>query len=335
MRSRKLLFDADALGQRATELKTGEVGVLRVGATPQAIENLLADFLSRYRKHHLGVEVHLVEDGGSRLPGRLERGDIDVAVMPAGEDRFRGRLLFPFHVLAVMPQRHRLSSRAVLDVTELADEPLLRLNSSFASHAWFAAACQVAHIRPRVLLESGVPQPLIALACAGHGVAVVPSAVQVHRVGVRVAVCRASQGIDRAMGRRRLGRAARPAAICGAIRRGTGSPMPAQLPRPRVRPPCAAAAAAKRAGQLMAPKCRLGVMSDKTQAEHNESASLIGRLGSSAFRLSTTAVSMSLTGSRFSSGRSIMGFEDEAEQSIGRPYSGPAAPPRAAVGNSL
>ena len=49
-------------------------------------------------------------------------------------------------------------------------------------------------------------------------------------------------------------------------------------------------------------------------------ASLIGRLGSSTFRLSTTAVSMSLTGSCFSSesapGPSIMGFEDEAEQSI-------------------
>jgi DNA-binding transcriptional LysR family regulator len=122
------------------------------------------------------------------LPGRLERGDIDIALMPAGEDRFHGRLLFPFHVLAVMPQRHRLSTRAVLDVTELADEPLLRLNSSFASHAWFAAACQVAHIRPRVLLESGVPQTLIALARAGHGVAVVPSAARVHGVGVRVAV---------------------------------------------------------------------------------------------------------------------------------------------------
>ena len=54
------------------------------------------------------------------------------------------------------------------------------------------------------------------------------------------------------------------------------------------------------------------------------SASLIGRLGSSAFRLSTTAVSMSLTGSRFSSesalGPSIMGSEDEAEQSLPRPY---------------
>jgi DNA-binding transcriptional LysR family regulator len=188
VRSRRLLSDADAIGQRASALKTGEVGVLRVGATPQVIENLLADFLPRYRKRHAGVEVHLVEDGGSRLSGRLERGDIDIAHMPAGDDRFHGRLLYPLHVLAVMPQRHRLSSRAVLDVTELADEPLLRLNPSFASHAWFEAACQVAHIRPRVLLESGVPQTLIALARAGHGVAVVPSAVRVFRAGVRVAV---------------------------------------------------------------------------------------------------------------------------------------------------
>jgi hypothetical protein len=53
------------------------------------------------------------------------------------------------------------------------------------------------------------------------------------------------------------------------------------------------------------------------------SASLIGRLGSSTFRLSTTAMSMSPTGSRFSSesapGRSIMGSEDKVEQSLGRP----------------
>jgi len=76
----------------------------------------------------------------------------------------------------------------LLDVTELADEPLLRLNSSLVWHAWFAAACQVAHIRPRVLLESVAPQTLIALARARHGVAVVPSPVRIPRAGVRVAV---------------------------------------------------------------------------------------------------------------------------------------------------
>src|SRR6476646_2338346 len=52
------------------------------------------------------------------------------------------------------------------------------------------------------------------------------------------------------------------------------------------------------------------------------SASLIGHSGSSAFRLSTTPVSMSLTGSRFSSESAPRpfhhGFEDEVEQSLAR-----------------
>jgi DNA-binding transcriptional LysR family regulator len=188
-RSRRLLFDVAALGDRASALKSGDIGVLRVGATPQTIESLLAEFLPRYRKRHLGVEGHLVEDGGARLPSRLERGDIDVAIMPAGDDRFRGRLLYPMYLLAVLPQHHhRLGRRTTLDVTELADEQLLRLIPSFASHGWFDAACRVAHVRPRILHESAAAQTLIALAKAGHGIALVPSPVRIPRAGISVAV---------------------------------------------------------------------------------------------------------------------------------------------------
>jgi hypothetical protein len=54
------------------------------------------------------------------------------------------------------------------------------------------------------------------------------------------------------------------------------------------------------------------------------SASLIGHLGSSAFRLSTTTVSMSLTGSCFSSESAPRpfhhGIRGRVEQSFGRPY---------------
>jgi len=54
------------------------------------------------------------------------------------------------------------------------------------------------------------------------------------------------------------------------------------------------------------------------------SASLIGRLGSSAFRLSTNysvdvAHGLSLLFGLGTKGPSIMGFEDEVEQSFGRP----------------
>jgi DNA-binding transcriptional LysR family regulator len=106
--------------------------------------------------------------------------------MPAGDTRFEQRVLAPVYVLAVMPPGHRLARRAVLDVGDLADVPLLLPRSDFGSRTWFDAACQVAHVHARVMLESGAPHTLIALARTGYGVAVVPSNAQVSRAGMRV-----------------------------------------------------------------------------------------------------------------------------------------------------
>jgi DNA-binding transcriptional LysR family regulator len=184
-RSRQLLTDVESLGERARALRAGQTGVLRVGTTPQAIESLLVDFLAQYQARHPGVEVHLVEDGGARLPSRLERGDVHISIMAAGNEAIHGRLLCPLYLLAVMPHTHRLSRRATLDITELMDDPLLLLGRGFASREWFYATCQVAQVRPRVILESAAPQTLIALARGRYGVAVVPSMVLIPRDRVR------------------------------------------------------------------------------------------------------------------------------------------------------
>jgi LysR family cyn operon transcriptional activator len=185
-RSRRLLGDAEALGERARALKTGQTGLLRVGATPQVIENLLADFLASYRRRYPDIEVHLIEDGGAQLPNRLERGDVHLTIMPASDQGFHGRLLYPMHLLAVLPEGHSLSGRTLLEIRELADEPLLLLRPGFATLAWFEAACHVAHIKPRVLLHSAAPHTIVALAKSGYGIAVVPSQMRIPREGVRI-----------------------------------------------------------------------------------------------------------------------------------------------------
>src|SRR5512134_1741338 len=141
--SRRLLMDADALGARARALKGGHTGILRVGATPMVVENTLSTFLGQYRLRHSGVEVHFVEDGGIRLLDRLDHGDIHLALV-VPDDRFRSRLLYPVHDVAVLWEKHRLSHRRTLDVAELAEEPLLLLHRSFGSRQWFDAACSVA-----------------------------------------------------------------------------------------------------------------------------------------------------------------------------------------------
>lgn len=185
-RSRRLLEDAAALTEHADALKKGEVGLLRIGATPQAIENVLAHFLAPYRRRHPGIEVHLVEEGGARMASRLRRGDAHLAIMPAGQPGFQGRLLFPMHAVVVMLKEHRLSRCKVLEVEMLAEESLLLLDRSFATREWFDAACSMAHIHPRVLLESAAPQALIALARANYGLAVLTSQTRFPARGVKV-----------------------------------------------------------------------------------------------------------------------------------------------------
>lgn len=176
--SRRLLMEADLLNVRARTLKGGQTGILRVGATPMVIENTLSGFLSPYQFRHPGVEVHFLEDGGLRLPSRLDHGEVHLALV-VPEDRFRNRLLYPVHNLAVLSSKHRLGRRRTLDVADLAEEPLLLLHRSFGSREWFETACNIAHIRPRVRLESAAPHTLIALTGVGYGVAVVPSTVLV------------------------------------------------------------------------------------------------------------------------------------------------------------
>jgi LysR family transcriptional regulator, cyn operon transcriptional activator len=186
-RSRLLLAEADSLTERARALEKGEKGMLRVGATPQVIENTLAPFLAPYRRRHPGIEVQLVEDGGNRLPVRLRHGDIQLVLTVVIDDAFLQQPLFPVYAIAVASKSHRLGRRRTIDIGELAEEPLLVLDRTFMGREWLETACHVAHIRPRILLESRAPHTIIALAAEGHGVAVVPSTVAVRDERVRAA----------------------------------------------------------------------------------------------------------------------------------------------------
>jgi LysR family cyn operon transcriptional activator len=184
-RSRRLLADADLLTEQARALRDGRKGTLRVSATPQIMTALLTSFLPRYRRRHSGIEVQLIERSGGRQWNQLERGETDLTFMPPGHAGFPGRLLFPIYTLAVLPKSHRLARRAIIDIVEIVEEPLLLLRPKFGSRASFDAACEVAQVVPRVLLECTAAHTLIDLTSVGYGVAIVPSIVAIQHQNLR------------------------------------------------------------------------------------------------------------------------------------------------------
>jgi LysR family cyn operon transcriptional activator len=172
----------DSLVSRAADLASGKQGVLRIGATPQTLESLISVILPRFQRKHPEVQISLVEDGSANLAQAVARGSIDLAV--GALDRERGLLsrpLFPLVVLAAVPEDHRLSKRAFVEMSEIENEPVMLLRKDFMTRKLFDGACQVAQIQPRVLIESASPHCLLTLVQSGLGVAIIPSTVRLPK----------------------------------------------------------------------------------------------------------------------------------------------------------
>ena len=189
---RHLLRSADSLRDHARLLVGGETGTLKVAASPQFIEGVMAGLLHRYHERYPNVHVTLIEAiAWPDTLGMLERGEIHLgqnllrAVNP-GDTRFTVHPLEVVDVLAAAREPFAAARQSGLDIGRLASHPLLVLDTSFVSRRTFDATCRLAGIAPNIVFESRTPHTLLAMAEHGHGIAVVPSAVQANRYALNV-----------------------------------------------------------------------------------------------------------------------------------------------------
>lgn len=189
---RALLNYAAALGERAQMLQRGDNGMLKVATSPQIIESVFADFLHKYADRYPNVQVKLFEAlGWPDTMGMLERGEIHLgqnllhAVQP-GDHRFGCHQLEAVDLLAACHTSLMLGSGGAIDIGHLAPYPLLLLDGSFVFRRTFDAACRLAGFQPNIKFESRGPHTLLAMASKGHGVAIIPSALQTDRYALRI-----------------------------------------------------------------------------------------------------------------------------------------------------
>jgi DNA-binding transcriptional LysR family regulator len=183
---RKLLGYASSLTDQAQELRRGDSGVLKVTAGAHMIDSVLSTFLHRYAEHYPNVQVRLIEGIGAQVLAMVERGEAQLginldAAVPAGNDHFGSRPLSPIEFWATGHTSLELGHGRSIDIRGLAPYPLLLLDSSFVFRKTFDAACRLAGLRPNILFECSSPHALLALAEAGHGVAIVHSYLRFHR----------------------------------------------------------------------------------------------------------------------------------------------------------
>ena len=180
-----------SLSERAQRLRRADTGILKVAVTPQTMEGVFSAFLHRYADRRPSVRIKLVEAVGQSLLDKLERGDVNLSVclmqtIQTDDHPFDSYSLPPMEFFAASHAKLALGTAGNIDIAKLAPYPLLLLDSSSVVRGTFDAACRLAGLKPDIFVESRSPQALLALAEAGHGVAIVPSMLPTHRHHLRV-----------------------------------------------------------------------------------------------------------------------------------------------------
>jgi len=182
---RTLVAHGQAVKERAQALQRGETTVLKIAASALTIEGAFSTFLQHYARRVPDVRLVLVEeDDAAEHLNMLERGEVHLSVnavnmIKPDEHRFASHPLPSFQVLAACARSVDIEPGRTIDIRKLVAHPLLLPSSSFATRNIFDAACRLANVRPNVFLASRAAQVLLALARAGHGVAIVPSILNV------------------------------------------------------------------------------------------------------------------------------------------------------------
>ncbi|MFZ0704248.1 MAG: LysR substrate-binding domain-containing protein [Candidatus Korobacteraceae bacterium] len=182
-KAERILRELDEAKTELLEMAGDEKGDVVLGIIPTIAAYLLPRLLKGFSANHPLVSVKVVEDITPTLLQRLHLGTIDMAVvaLPLPGSELASIELFEEKFYAVLPERHRLSSRKNITLAELNREPFLLLKEGHCFRDSLIAACHKSKVSPTVVFESGQFATILAMVSAGMGVSAVPAmAVQPH-----------------------------------------------------------------------------------------------------------------------------------------------------------
>ncbi len=176
-KAERILHELEAAKAELRDMIGNEKGEVVVGIIPTIAAYLLPRLLNDFTVRHPLITITILEDITPTLLQRLHQGTIDMAVaaLPVAGSELAGEKLFEEKFYAVLPEKHRLASRASIRLAQLNREPFLLLKEGHCFRDGLIAACNEARMSPSIVFESGQFATILAMVSAGMGVSAVPA----------------------------------------------------------------------------------------------------------------------------------------------------------------
>ncbi len=148
LRAEAILREVSDAKHEIQEMTGMDTGKLVVGAIPTIAPYFLPDRLASFSRRFPKVQLSVVEEITSVLLERLQAATIDVALMvlPVPGDQFTSRELLREPLYLVVPQTHRLSSKARVHLSDIEADPFLLLKEGHCFRENTLSACTRARL---------------------------------------------------------------------------------------------------------------------------------------------------------------------------------------------
>jgi DNA-binding transcriptional LysR family regulator len=177
--ARQVLADCEAGADAVRDLLGLRRGSLALGSTPSLTTNLLPPVIAAFHEAHPGLDLTLHEAGSQDLVDRLEKGEMDLAVviLPVNRPWVQTTELKEEELVLAVNSAHDLAGRRTIRVADLEHTPLVMFKDGYDLRETTLAACRQAGFSPTLVMQGLEMDGALALATAGVGAAVVPESV--------------------------------------------------------------------------------------------------------------------------------------------------------------
>ena len=117
---------AQAARDQARSVKKLDNLTLKIGAMCTIGPHLIAELMIRFGANHPGVQVELVDGGAPQMIDRLEKGELEIAIVGVPEElpeTLHQLPIFEERFVIVLPPNHRLCARNPVCASDLDKEP--------------------------------------------------------------------------------------------------------------------------------------------------------------------------------------------------------------------
>jgi DNA-binding transcriptional LysR family regulator len=180
--AQRMVADAAAARDAVNDIIGLRRGEVRLGATPSLCSSLVPAVLRTFRSAHPDISLYVTEGGSSDLIAGLLAHSLDLALIVASQHGVDPGLdAEPILRESLVVASIEPFAQPLIDITELADTPLVMFRAGYDLRDVTLEACRQAGFTPRFAVEGGEMDAVLAFVEAGLGVAVVPSMVLINR----------------------------------------------------------------------------------------------------------------------------------------------------------